>query len=70
MTTPGTVDPSLRYGEVGERWGNLVAAAGAFAVGDQFRFQGEEGEPRVVKRVLVFPTDLSKRLVHYETAGR
>ena len=70
MTTPGTVEPSLRYGESGERWGNLVAPAGAFAVGDLFLFQGEEGGPRVVKRVLVFPTDPSKRLVHYETSGR
>lgn len=70
MTTTTTVEPSLRYGDVGERWGNLVAPAGAFAVGDLFRFQGEEGEPRVVKRVLVFPTDRAKRLVHYEIAGR
>lgn len=70
MTTPGTVEPSLRYGDAGERWGNLAVPAGAFAVGDLFRFQGEEGGLRVVKRVLVFPTDPSKRLVHYETTGR
>lgn len=70
MRTPSTVEPSLRYGDVGERWGNLATPAGAFAVGDTFLFQGEEGGVRVVRRVLVFPTDGSRRLVHYETADR
>ena len=70
MTSPRTVEPSLRYGDVGERWGNLVAPAGAFSVGDPFLFQGEEGEVRVVRRVLAFPSDPAKRLVHYESADR
>ncbi|MBK6407801.1 MAG: hypothetical protein IPF66_23970 [Holophagales bacterium] len=69
MTTPRTIDPSLRHGEAGERWGNLAAPAGAFTAGDTFLFQGEAGR-RVVRRVLVFPTDRSKRLVHYESADR
>jgi hypothetical protein len=67
VTTPRTVEPSLRHGDCGERWGNLAAPGGAFAVGDEFVFAGEEGR-RVVRRVLPFPTDPSRRLVHYETA--
>ena len=69
MTTPRTVDPALRHGDAGERWGNLVAPAGTFHVGDTFLFQGEDGL-RVVRRVLAFPTDPAKRLVYYEPAGR
>jgi hypothetical protein len=63
------VEPSLRYGEVGERWGNLVAPSGAFSVGDLLRFQGED-DARLwrVTRVLAFPTDPAKRLVSYEAA--
>ena len=67
VTTPRTVEPSLRHGDCGERWGNLAAPSGAFAVGDEFTFAGEEGR-RVVRRVLPFPTDPARRLVHYETA--
>ena len=70
MTTTRTVEPSLRYGDVGERWGNLLAPNGAFAVGDSFRFQGSENDVRVVRRVLPFPGDPSKRLVHYESKAR
>jgi hypothetical protein len=70
VTTPRTVEPSLRYGDAGERWGNLVAPTGAFAVGDLFRFQGEEGSLRVVRRVLAFPSDPAKRLVFYESSCR
>ena len=70
MTSPRTVEPSLRFGDVGESWGNLVAPAGAFSVGDPFLFQGEEGGVRVVKRVLSFPGDGAKRLVYYESADR
>lgn len=66
VTTPRTVESSLRYGDCGERWGNLAAPGGAFAVGDEFVFAGEEGR-RVVRRVLPFPTDPARRLVHYET---
>lgn len=69
MPAPRTVDPSLRHGDAGERWGNLAAPAGAFTTGDAFLFQGEDGL-RVVRRVLAFPTDRSKRLVHYESADR
>lgn len=67
VTPPRAVEPSLRYGDCGERWGNLAAPSGAFAVGDVFAFAGEEGR-RVVRRVLPFPTDPARRLVHYETA--
>jgi len=67
VTTSRTVEPSLRHGDCGERWGNLAAPVGAFAVGDEFLFAGEEGR-RVVRRVLSFPTDPAKRLVHYEVA--
>ncbi|HRY44132.1 MAG TPA: hypothetical protein P5164_09325 [Thermoanaerobaculia bacterium] len=67
MSTPRTVETSLRYGDCGARWGNLAAPSGAFAVGDEFAFAGEEGR-RVVRRVLPFPTDPAKRLVHYEAA--
>ena len=67
VTSPRSVDPSLRFGEVAERWGNLVAPAGAFAVGDRFRFQGEDGGVRVVRRVLAFPADRARRLVYYES---
>jgi len=70
VTSPRTVGPSLRFGDAGERWGNLVAPAGAFSVGDPFLFRGEEGDVRVVRRVLVFPGDPAKRLVHYESADR
>lgn len=68
MTPPRVVAPSLRTGDVGKGWGNLAAPAGAFAVGDTFVFEGE-GVPSVVRRVLVFPADPSRRLVHYETSG-
>ena len=70
MSDSKTVDPALRFGDVGERWGNLAAPAGAFSVGDPFLFQGEEGGARVVRRVLGFPGDPGKRLVHYESALR
>ena len=69
MTAPRTVDPSLRHGESGSRWGNLVAPAGAFAAGDLLRFEGEAGA-YAVTRVLAFPADPASRLVHYETRGR
>ncbi len=69
MTAPRSVDPALRFGESGERWGNLVAPAGTFRAGDRFSFRGEE-ELRVVTRVLAFPADAAKRLVHYESARR
>ena len=70
MTTPRTVEPSLRYGDASERWGNLATPTGAFAVGDLFRFQGEGDGLRVVRRVLAFPSDPAKRLVYYEPADR
>ena len=63
------VAPSLRHGDCGGRWGNLVAPAGAFDVGDRFVFEGEPGL-RAVTRVLAFPADPSSRLVHYEDAAR
>ncbi len=66
MTPPRAVEPSLRYGDCGNRWGNLAAPGGAFAVGDEFVFAGEEGR-RVVRRVLPFPADTARRLVHYES---
>lgn len=69
MTSPSTVDPSLRHGDAGERWGNLAAPAGAFTAGDTFLFKGEDGL-RVVLRVLAFPMDRSRRLVYYESADR
>ncbi len=69
VTEVRAVDPALRYGEVGERWGNLLAPVGAFVVGDVFRFQGNV-DSRVVRRVLPFPTDPAKRLVHYESVTR
>jgi hypothetical protein len=69
-STTRVVDPSLRYGDVGERWGNLVAPSGAFSVGDLLRFQGED-DLRLwrVTRVLAFPADPAKRLVHCEAAA-
>ena len=67
MTAPRSVDPSLRFGECGERWGNLAAPAGEFRVGDLFVFRGDE-ELRAVTRVLAFPPDAAKRLVTYESA--
>ena len=69
-SSPRSIEPSFRHGDASERWGNLAAPSGAFAVGDLFRFQGEDGGLRVVRRVLVFPTDPAKRLVDYEAASR
>lgn len=69
MTAPRSVAPSLRFGECGERWGNLADPVGEFRVGDLFVFQGEE-ELRVVTRVLAFPPDTARRLVTYESARR
>ena len=69
MAPPRTVAPALRWGEVGDRWGNLLAPAGAFAVGDVFSFEGEAGL-RTVRRVLAFPLDPAQRLVHYESTRR
>jgi hypothetical protein len=70
MPAPRTVEPSLRFGDVGARWGNLVAPAGELAVDDAFVFRGEDGGVQLVRRVLSFPGDSARRLVHYESAAR
>ncbi len=61
------VDPKSRWGQVSERWGNVVLPEGELQVDDLFRFSdsGPEGAVFRVSRVNVFPPDAGKRLCYY-----
>jgi hypothetical protein len=67
VRSPRPVDPKARWGQVEDRWGNLVLAEGAMDVDDLFRFgeSGPDGPVYRVSRVLPFPQDPGKRLYYY-----
>ncbi len=70
MSDMRKIPASTRYGQLGNYWGNAVLSEGALAVYDHFAFEDEASIENVVKRVLVYPLDLSKRLYHYERVDR
>ena len=48
-----SADPEARFGQVGERWGNLPLPAGAFAVDDLFRFRNAPAEAPTFKVIRI-----------------
>jgi hypothetical protein len=70
MSNLRRVPASARYGQVGSYWGNLVMPAGEMTILDKFSFEDEPGVVNIVKRVLVYPLDVTLKLYHYERVDR
>ncbi len=68
MRDVAVVEPEARYGQVGEKWGNVLLPPGRFRIGDLFRWKDAPPDAPVqeVMRVLGFPPDAGKCLYYYE----